>query len=423
MRQETNKEIDLLLRRLSRQDGEAVRDAETQLDDRHLDADELSSYAQNVAPPKARARYIEHLADCSTCRRTATELSLALGVALGVATAAAPVETVPAAGGLKKFLSSLFSPMVLRYAVPALGVIVVMVIGVVLLRQRADHEAFVAKVDGQAVTAPVPSSEPTAPPLSGVLRDDQSVAAKPGIERGLHGETAAGRAAGPVESKEGATAGTADTPAAPSAPVTVARPSVVQPLAERSVSELPVVSPTPLASLSPKANITTDGTDTGETKKKEIVAKRDTQPAVKTAEAQTAANEKEQAKEPPREAAARPAKSVAADRVDQSKAKPDSNTVAPAGGAGGGGRVATRRRAEESKDDAETRSVAGRKFRRDDGIWTDTAYDSSTRTVNMARGSEQFRALVADEPAIGTIAEQLDGVVIVVWKGRAYRIR
>jgi hypothetical protein len=41
----------------------------------------------------------------------------------------------------------------------------------------------------------------------------------------------------------------------------------------------------------------------------------------------------------------------------------------------------------------------------------------------MARGSEQFRALVADEPEIKKIAEQLDGEVIVVWKGRAYRIR
>ena len=41
----------------------------------------------------------------------------------------------------------------------------------------------------------------------------------------------------------------------------------------------------------------------------------------------------------------------------------------------------------------------------------------------MARGSEQFRALIADEPVIGTIAKQLDGEVIVVWKGHAYRIR
>ncbi|HEX6285174.1 MAG TPA: hypothetical protein VFZ71_09880, partial [Pyrinomonadaceae bacterium] len=82
-----------------------------------------------------------------------------------------------------------------------------------------------------------------------------------------------------------------------------------------------------------------------------------------------------------------------------------------------------RGRAESDKDESETRSVAGRRFRKERGIWTDTAYDSATATVNVARGSEQFRALVADEPGIKTIAEQLDGEVIVVWKGRAYRIR
>jgi hypothetical protein len=30
--------------------------------------------------------------------------------------------------------------------------------------------------------------------------------------------------------------------------------------------------------------------------------------------------------------------------------------------------------------------------------------------------------LIADEPAIKTIADQLDGEIIVVWKGRAYHI-
>ena len=29
---------------------------------------------------------------------------------------------------------------------------------------------------------------------------------------------------------------------------------------------------------------------------------------------------------------------------------------------------------------------------------------------------------VADEPAVKTIADQLDGEIVVVWKGRAYRI-
>jgi hypothetical protein len=43
--------------------------------------------------------------------------------------------------------------------------------------------------------------------------------------------------------------------------------------------------------------------------------------------------------------------------------------------------------------------------------------------MTVARGSEQYRVLVADEPSIRTIADQLDGEIVVVWKGRNYRIR
>ena len=68
------------------------------------------------------------------------------------------------------------------------------------------------------------------------------------------------------------------------------------------------------------------------------------------------------------------------------------------------------------------RRVGGRQFRRQGGVWVDTAYNSSRQTTSVARGSEQYRALVADEPGIRTIADQLGGEVIVVWKGRAYRI-
>ena len=419
MRQETNKEIDLLLRRLSRRDGEAVRDAETQLDDRHLDADELSSYAQNVAPPKARARYTEHLAECSTCRRLATELSLALGPT----TAAAPVETVSPASGLKRFLSSLLSPMVLRYAAPALGVIVVMVIGFVVLRQRDAGEVFTARLEPRNAQAPVPNSGSATQPLA-----DGNQKAE-GEQRGAKAPNAPQEPAQPRESGPGAgrgytgtdesqPAGTADTAAAapPAAPVALATPDIHK-FTEKQVSELPLVRATPPATLSPKTNITTDSE--ANTKQEEAVKREAKQQAAKTAEVQAAASAKEQANEAPRDAAPRPAKSVAADRVEEDKAKSDTARPMVAGAA----RSATRRRADDAKDDAETRSVAGRKFRKQSGIWTDTAYDAGTRTVNMARGSEQFRALVADEPAIGTIAEQLDGEVIVVWKGRAYRIR
>jgi hypothetical protein len=72
---------------------------------------------------------------------------------------------------------------------------------------------------------------------------------------------------------------------------------------------------------------------------------------------------------------------------------------------------------------AETRKVSGRQFHREGNVWVDSAYDSGRATVNVKRGSEQFRALIADEPALRSIAEQLGGEVIVVWKSTAYRIR
>jgi len=71
----------------------------------------------------------------------------------------------------------------------------------------------------------------------------------------------------------------------------------------------------------------------------------------------------------------------------------------------------------------ETRRVSGRLFHRQGNAWVDADYVSGRATVNVSRGSEQFRALIADEPALRSIAEQLGGEVIVVWKGIAYRIR
>jgi hypothetical protein len=72
---------------------------------------------------------------------------------------------------------------------------------------------------------------------------------------------------------------------------------------------------------------------------------------------------------------------------------------------------------------SETRTVAGRKFRRQNGAWIDTAYNSTQAVTVVRRNSEQYRALIADEPSLRRIADALSGEVIVVWKGRPYRIR
>ena len=404
MRQETNNEIDLLLRRMSRQNGGSLRDGEAHEPHlgEHLDGDELSSFAQNALPPAARARYMEHLAECSTCRKLVTELSLSLG-----ATAAVPpsVETVAEASGLKKFLASLFSPMVLRYAVPALGLIVVAAIGFVILRQRSE-EGFVAQMDTKQNTsapaaapaeAPAPTSSPDA------VGNDNAQANQ------------SGRVANPKEvaptTGDLSGAGVGSGPAAP-APAPVATPARTE---DTVATAQPSVAAEPPAA---KVDAISESEEQKkqEQKKKDAVAKKAAEPTVTVEAADTGV--KTTANEPVRDYNTAP--KPGAERVDESKreALPIQRR-----GTFGAATGTARARAQTDKDAAETRTVSGRRFRKERGIWTDTAYDSSTATVNVGRGSEQFRSLVADEPEIKKIAEQLDGEVIVVWKGRAYRIR
>lgn len=66
-----------------------------------------------------------------------------------------------------------------------------------------------------------------------------------------------------------------------------------------------------------------------------------------------------------------------------------------------------------------TRSVGGKSFNNRQGAWYDTAYRGQA-TTNVSRGSEEYRKL---DGGLRSIAQNLGGVVVVVWKGKAYRIQ
>src|SRR5689334_11852923 len=411
MSKETNNEIDLLLRRMGRRDNSIALNTVTSGDDRHLDTDELSSYAQNALPAAARARYTEHLAECLTCRRLVTELSLSLGAAT------ASVSAAHEPSGWKKFLVSLLSPLVLRYAVPALRVIVVMVVGFVVLRQRQQKQQnFVAQLQE---ARPAASAAPSEPAVTFGLADKQAQVG----DKNESGNTKTG-----AETKRKTEAAAGDASGA----ATAAAPAAVPVTNNGRIDEMkPAPTATPAAAAPAKAAATTEETAV---KTDAVAKKQEEQPKTKPAD----------------EDAVAPAPTTRglstlepAGRTTQNVAKPgSSDTHGFIGGVAAARPQAAAKRAErketekrtenENRDDAtraeaqdvsnETKTIAGRRFRKQGGIWTDTAYDSSTATVNMARSSEQFRALVADEPAIGTIAKQLEGEVIVVWKGRAYHI-
>jgi hypothetical protein len=115
------------------------------------------------------------------------------------------------------------------------------------------------------------------------------------------------------------------------------------------------------------------------------------------------------------------AKSATASRPAARRAKP--RTTDGEREAGSSADSARDEGARAPKSDAETRTVAGRKFRRTGSAWIDTAYKSSQAVTSVRRNSEQYRALVADEPELRRISDALGGEITVVWKGRAYRIR
>ena len=381
MRQEPNNEIDLLLRRLSRGQGERVADTRSD----HLDADELSSYAENALPAAARLRYTEHLAECARCR----ELVVQLGAAAGVMLAEEPAR-ISAPSGLRKFFASFFSPMVLRYAVPAMAVLVVAVIGLVVFRQ---NDSFMAR---RSVSGPGVSTQQAEParPFSGgqdqtQLKHDAAVDTP---------QVRANKAKQPAASEE-----TATTAAPVSTPIDETKKVAEAPKVENAqpAASEPAPPPAPKPSDSIAAGKRVEPQAQKDTEQARIAAAKEVDQQAKLQEGQRSEGA-----------------GTGSDRPGKDKAK-----VATRGVFGAAANEKARRDSDDNYvDDGETRSVAGRRFRKQRGIWIDTAYGGAA-TVNLTRGSEQYRALVADEPDIKTIAEQLDGQIIVVWKSRTYRIR
>ncbi|HET7286016.1 MAG TPA: zf-HC2 domain-containing protein [Pyrinomonadaceae bacterium] len=396
MKQETNNEMDLLLRRLGRRPETSISDGNGDVE--HLDADELSAYAENVVPGAARARYTEHLAECTRCRELVAQLSSSAAVVPAV-------ETVRALepSALKKFLSSLFSPMVLRYAVPALGLILVAAIGLFVLQQKKTDDTSIAR----NVEAPTSTSitttatpEPVQPPRGLTDLSKEQAATKPAQSSGPTGNQPA--AAAPEAPATGGAVGDTSRDVA-------AKKEEPQPVVTEAQAP-PAPKP---AAASDESKRLADAEARKETSPERYANEP---PSQKTVEAAAEAAKVEERKAAEVE--------IAQARADSAKNKNPSTFSGLAS-------VTRRPRGqrdddttEKDKNDAgETRTVAGRQFRKQGGSWIDTAYSSVRVTTNLTRGSEQYRALIADEPGIKTIADQLDGEVIVVWKGRAYRIK
>jgi hypothetical protein len=283
---------------------------------------------------------------------------------------------------------------VLRYAVPALGLIVVAAIGVFVLRQKKHGDGdSIAQVAQQPVSTGVSTQTGTESSNSGFYQSP-TPAAKPA------------RSAGSPE-KQVAAAVPPEAP--PPAPAAVG--GTVDSLAKKEQQPVATDSPAALATLQP--GVATDAREQQaklEPKDEVAQTKNDNRPAA----------EKEEDAAKPNTENRKTAEPTAA------RSAPAADSIHSLNGANVQGIARSKvARQEERKDrdDSNTTTVAGHHFRKQGGVWVDTGYNSSRTAISVTRDSEQYRALIADEPGIKTVADQLDGEILLVWKGQAYRIK
>lgn len=452
MREGFDKEIDSLLRRSARAlAGARGNGAGTAKPDAHLDADELAAFAEGALPEAARLNAVSHLADCGECRSLAVNLTSAAGVEVKLEKHALAAAASPARESVAKrsWLAAIFAPRTLSYVVPALAVCLVAAVSFIALRSRGG-DGLVALRDEKNTTArpsvvtsqnsSQPSTETgsltnanassnanaatTAPSTAGSTLDDKSATETHAPEfrtKDVGADAPDGSApSAPAESKaagEGAAA-----PPPPPAKEKEEDAAGGAPVPREAMKAAPVVeAPAPKSADStkagpPPAQANDEVAYNNEAQQQQRAAqKRGLEPQSPDggARGRSAANN------------ASSAGGLAATPRDDRDARPSRrNENAPAAKRGGGraDQVAVDGADSESTSE-ESRSVAGHRFRRERGAWVDIKYKASMSSMGVRRGTDAYRALVADNPEIGRVAEQLGGEVIVVIRGRAYRIR
>ncbi len=366
-----DKEIDILLRK-------SARDAPGVPAGEHLDADQISAFAENTVPDTARAAYVNHFGSCSRCREL---LAISINIyeeaetepASSIAVAATP--SVP-------WYRSMFSLQPLAYTMGGLVLLLSGFIGYSLL-QRGDIEPQ----NGQI--SQVYENEPTA---SGP---------NAGNEFETHISNSAGSNPVAVTNTNLSTATTANTAANFSIANTArnaTRDSDASELAAKPDIAPPVVAAAPPP---PPSAATADATvaEADRLKKPEAFAKEGVK--LQNAERQNRVDESKQLKDdaaPGRAAAAPNAKSSALRRLESG----------------------TGTRSLDGMDTAQapTRTVGGKTFQQRQGVWYDSSYRGQG-TTSVRRGTSEYIRL---DGGLRSVADRVSGTVVIVWGGKAYRI-
>ena len=147
-----DKQVDAILKELVK--GNTFADPHNQL---HLDADEISAFAENELPEKARLRAIEHLADCSRCRSILTTSSLS-GFETESETIHDEIKKLTVVSTIPWY-KKLFAFPQLTYTMGGLVVLFTGVIGILIFLNSDNPEMNIAQIESTEKTSNLMNSE------------------------------------------------------------------------------------------------------------------------------------------------------------------------------------------------------------------------------------------------------------------------
>lgn len=383
MELEFDKEIDVLLRKARDDRGVLVGDDPPE-PKKHLDADVIAAFAENAIPESSKRLYVEHFADCDSCRRMLSQTILMNAEADQAAASA--VSPAPIAAAAPPWYERIFRGPNLALAMGALVLAFSGILGF-LLFERSGKSLDVAKVTDQE-QRPAGGSNIASEPFASERQDTGMANAS---------APAANTTANATPQLPGTSSSSNATNTASNTAVSTTSRSVSDlPLNGRNVKDLkpdgvdssgagrpaaaappaPVVSGETLAARDDKANeYKLKDVDDGLAKTEEKKAERDEAPKV----------------------AAKRAAGPMNTQVQQQ------SNVAAMG----------------TFENTARKQAGGRSFTQRNGVWYDDAYHGQP-TRNYKRGTDDYKNL---DSGLRSIADTIGGTVVVVWKEKAYRIQ
>ena len=399
-------EMDVLLRRLAR----ARSDASGM---EHLDADELSAFAEGALPAAARSRYVSHLADCDDCRRVVAELAANSG---GVEPMGMPASQPASTESWWQKVGTFFAPARLRYVAFAAVLVAVAGIGFAVWRQSHERPTDFAARSAQTRNEETATASQPQREVANGANPQQS----PAIAKAIAPTTQA-----PVLDQKQPETTNGSPPSPPKPADALARNETASSsTATGRAAEPPASNAAP--SYAPPPPVETERSDLRAREQQNLGVLHGPQRG-ESAEKYKSIDD--------RSRGAELAKTRDEDRPrtgsDQPVAKEESKDE---GGARKRSETRTATLANRSEmrqetqksdkagppEEADTRSVGGRKFKRQGNVWVDVKLKSSMSITTISRGSDDFEKL---DSGLRSISQQFSGPVLVVWKGKAYRIQ